>query len=81
MSWLSDSWRDSHDAWKTREPDDYGYCGICRQCRSEVPSRCPVYEEPLCDDCMDAAELNSLHADPQSYGEEIFDFWDDEVKA
>lgn len=70
--WLSDSWRDSYDAWKTREPDDYGYCGICPQCGSEVPSDTPVYVEPLCDDCMDVAELNSLHFDPPNYDYDEF---------
>lgn len=64
----------SYDAWKTRAPDDCGNYDVCRQCGSEVPC-----EEPLCEDCLDAAELNSLHADAQSYGEEIFDFWDGEA--
>lgn len=79
MSWHSDAWRDSYDAWKTREPDDYGYCGICPHCGSEVPSRSPVYKERLCDDCEDVAEINSLHADADDYGEEIFEFWDSEA--
>lgn len=79
MSWHSDAWRDSYDAWKTRGPDEPGYCAACAQCGADVESWEPIYKTVLCDDCAEVAEVNSLHADADDYGEEIFDFWDSEV--